>query len=40
MRLRIDAFAKEIIELFDAKEEVEIVSSDVCRLENEFKEAS
>ena len=39
MRLRIDAFAKEVIELFKAKENVEIIASDVCRLEDEFKEA-
>lgn len=39
MRLRIDAFAKEVIELFKAKEDVEIIASDICRLENEFKDA-
>ena len=39
MRLRIDAFAKEIIDLFKAKEDLEIIASDVCRLEDEFKEA-
>ncbi len=39
MRLRIDAFAKEIIELFEKKDGVEIVASDICRLENEFKDA-
>ena len=39
MRLRIDAFAKEVIELFKTREDVEILASDVCRLENEFKNA-
>lgn len=39
MRLRIDAFAKEVIELFKAKEDVEIIASDVCRLEAEFSDA-
>lgn len=39
MRLRIDAFAKEVIELFKAREDVEIIASDICRLEGEFKEA-
>ena len=39
MRLRIDAFAKEVIELFKAREYVEIVASDICRLEDEFKDA-
>ena len=39
MRLRIDAFAKEIVDLFSNKEDVEIISSDVCRLEDEFKAA-
>ncbi len=39
MRLRINAFAKEIVELFRAKEDVEIIASDICRLEGEFKEA-
>lgn len=39
MRLRIDAFAKEIVDLFKAKEDVEIITSNICRLENEFKDA-
>ena len=39
MRLRIDAFAKEVIELFKAKKDVDIIASDVCRLEGEFKDA-
>ena len=39
MRLRIEAFAKEIKDLFNAKEGVEVIASDVCRLENEFKDA-
>lgn len=39
MRLRIDAFAKEVFELFKAREDVEIIASDICRLEGEFKEA-
>ena len=39
MRLRIDAFNNEIIELLKAKENVEVVASDVCRLESEFEDA-
>ena len=39
MRIRIDAFAKEIVALFKAKDNIEIISSDVCRLEAEFKSA-
>lgn len=39
MRLRIDAFKNEIIDLLKAKEDVEIIASDVCRFESEFKDA-
>ena len=39
MRLRIDAFAKEVIELIKKREDVEVITADVCRLEGEFKEA-
>lgn len=39
MRLRIDAFNEKIIDLFKAREDVEIIASDVCRLENEFANA-
>lgn len=39
MRLRIDAFTEEVIELFKAKDDVEIIASDICRLEGEFKTA-
>jgi len=39
MRLRIDAFAKEIIELFKAREDLEIIASDICCLEKEFEDA-
>ena len=34
-----DAFAKEIIDLFKAKEDVEIIASDICRLSDEFEAA-
>lgn len=39
MRTRIDAFAKEIADILGAKDAVEVVSADVCRLENEFANA-
>ena len=39
MRVRIDAFAKEIADILGAKENVEVVSADVCRLEEEFETA-
>ena len=39
MRLRINAFAKEIIGLFRSRKDVEVIASDICRLEEEFKEA-
>ncbi len=39
MRVRIDAFAKEIADILGSKENVEVVSADVCRLEEEFKTA-
>lgn len=39
MRLRIDAFANEILCLLKAKEDVEVVTANVCRLENEFADA-
>lgn len=39
MRLRIDAFAKEIFDLLNARDDVEVVKSDICRLESEFANA-
>ena len=39
MRNRIDPFAKEIADLLGAKEGVEVVAADICRLESEFKTA-
>ncbi len=39
MRLRIDAFKNEIVDLLKAKEDVEVIAADVCRLEGEFKDA-
>ena len=39
MRLRIDAFANEIFEMLKVREDVEIIKSDICRLEGEFAEA-
>lgn len=39
MRLRIDAFAKEIFDLLEARDDVEVVTSDICRLESEFSDA-
>lgn len=39
MRDRIDAFAKEIFDLLGASDDVEVVKSDVCRLESEFANA-
>ena len=39
MRIRIDAFANEVRDLLGAKDDVEVVAADVCRLENEFVDA-
>lgn len=39
MRVRIDSFANEILNLLKDKPNLEVVASDVCRLENEFKAA-
>ena len=39
MRVRIDGFANEILNLLKAKPNVEVIASDVCRLEGEFKTA-
>lgn len=39
MRVRINAFAKEIEDMLASKEGVEVVASDICRLEDEFKAA-
>ena len=39
MRVRIDAFAKEVADLFKTRDDVELVVADVCRLEGEFKDA-
>lgn len=39
MRLRIDAFKNEVLDLLKAKDDVEIIAVDVCRLESEFKAA-
>ncbi len=36
MRVRIDAFAKEIEGILKARDDVELVAGDVCRLEDEF----
>ena len=39
MRDRINPFAKEIADLLGAKEGVEVIVADICRLESEFKGA-
>lgn len=39
MRPRIEAFANEIAELFQNREDVELVTADICRLESEFAAA-
>lgn len=39
MRVRIDAFANEILSMLKVRGDVEVVSADVCRLENEFADA-
>ena len=39
MRLRINAFAEEVIELFKTRDDVEVIAADICRLENEFRDA-
>ncbi len=39
MRIRIDAFAKEIQGRLEARDDVEVVASDICRLEDEFAKA-
>lgn len=39
MRRRIDAFAKEIFDLLNTRDDVEVVKSDICRLESEFANA-
>ena len=39
MRPRIEAFAKEIFDLLNAKDDVEVITSDICRLESEFSDA-
>jgi len=39
MRSRIEAFNNEIIELFKARNGVEIIPSDICRIEEEFEAA-
>ena len=39
MRLRIDAFKNEVLDLLKAKDGVQVIAADVCRLESEFKAA-
>ena len=39
MRLRIDAFAEEIFSSLKERDDVEVVKSEICRLESEFADA-
>ncbi len=39
MRVRIDEFCNEIKALLEDRDDVELVSADICRLENEFRDA-